>query len=153
MPNRLLPTLSAAVLMSAMVATTSAHAQCNTTALTAAEMSTNFSGETISFDCQTGCAGWMAGRAVDWNETHNADNTLVEIGTGASGVQPTAQVGNWATDDATDPDRISYTYTGDSSSPYHYNVFLLSGTLGASGSTYEFCTAGTATLKAVGTIN
>jgi len=113
----------------------------------------NFSGKTISFDCRTGCAGWMASTTVDWNETHNANNTLVEIGTGASGVQPTAEVGSWATDDSTDPDRISYTYTDDSSSPYHYNVYLRDGNLGASGSTYEFCPDGTTTLKAIGKIN
>ena len=135
------------------VAATSAHAACNGTPLTATEMSTNFATQTISFDCQTGCAGWMAGTSVDWNERHNSDNTLEEIGTGASGIQPTATVGNWATDDSTDPDRIRYTYTGDSASPYNYNVYLLGGTLGATGSTYEFCPAGTTTLKAIGTIN
>jgi len=146
MPNRLLLTLSAAVVLSATVATTSAHADCDGTPLTAADMDTHFSGETISFDCRTGCAGWMVSTPVDWNETHETDGDLVEIGTGESGV------GSWETDDSTDPDRISYTYTGDSSSPYHYNVYLLSGTLGDPNSTYEFCTDPGATLKAIGTI-
>jgi hypothetical protein len=150
MPNRLLPALSAAVLLSATVVTTSAHADCDGTPLTATQMSTNFSDKTISFDCQTGCAGWMAGTSVDWNETHETDGDLVEIGTGASGVQPTDTVGSWETDDSTDPDRISYTYDGDST--YHYNVYLRGGDLGDADSTYEFCTAGTQTLKAIGTL-
>lgn len=58
----------------------------------------------------------------------------------------TTQIGTWLISGTGVNTIVRYTY---GSTSYDYNVFLASGTAGASGSTYEFCTSGT--LKATAT--
>jgi hypothetical protein len=121
-----------------------AMADCSTDQVTDFSI---FAGKTLSFNCQNACDSWMAATSTDWHEVHNAGGSLEEIGTGASGLQPQAVVGTWM--ELTSTDEIQYTYTGDGS--YTYSVYQTSGTLGDSGSAYDFCTGGTA--KANGTID
>lgn len=61
-------------------------------------------------------------------------------------VDPTTTIGSWGVAGSGADTTVTYTYGSDS---YNYKVFLASGTLGVTGSTYEFCTNGV--LKATAT--
>jgi hypothetical protein len=89
----------------------------------------------------------MGSTSIDWQETHVNGGDLIEIGTGASGLQPTKSVGTW---DVRGRD-ICYEYDGDAGGPYCYSVY---GSIPVASGAYEFCDGrGTAGLKAIGTID
>ncbi len=122
---------------------TAAHAQCSGTPLTNAQLQ-GFRGETVSFECETACSGWMETTSPDWHETHVAGGVLEELGKPGT---PSEVVGRWEINN--NPDEICYSYNGDPSVSYCYQVF---GPIPvASGQTYEFCN--TAGLKAMGTVD
>ena len=133
---------------------TEVYAACeNNQRLNQNELKAAFPSKTVSFDCVTDCDQWMAATSVDWHERHDGaiggdEGDLIEIGTGAGGSQPSEVVGIWRIQGQ----RIRYTYTGDST-VYRFTVVPIdiSGGLGSSGSTYEFCLQGT--YKAKGTID
>ena len=132
-----------------------AQISCGSTLLTQAQLETALVGNTLTFDCKLNCDGWMASTSTDWHERHDGNGTtgsaLVEIGTGSGGVQPTEQVGTWQIDSVDDPGTVTYSYDGVTED-YTYTVELVSGTVGATGSTYNFCN-GDDNIKAVATID
>lgn len=66
-----------------------------------------------------------------WRERHDSGGALVELGTGASGVQPTAAVGSWSVSGSGADTSVTYNYgTGGS---YAYKVYSNGG------SSYDFC--------------
>ena len=126
---------------------TAANAVCDGTNLNPAQLN-SFAGETVSFNCQKDCAPWMEATLVDWHETHVGGGSLVEVGTGTTGLQPTAPVGTW--DVVASAQQICYQYTGDGT--YCYSVY--GPTPVASGLSYEFCDGpGLGGLKAIGTVD
>ena len=132
---------------------TTAYAQCTGAPLTNAQLN-QFGGKTVSFDCVTGCAGWMSSTAVDWHETHVNGGRLEEVGkegTTQESLQPREEVGTWRVNNNPEnvPDEICYTYTGGAGGPYCYQVYGTPPV--ASGSSYAFC-FGT-THKATGTVD
>ncbi|NBC12474.1 MAG: hypothetical protein GVY09_03840 [Gammaproteobacteria bacterium] len=132
-----------------------AQTACGSPRLTQTELGTALEGNTLTFDCQLNCDGWMASTSTDWHERHDGNGTtgsaLVEIGTGSGGVQPTEQVGTWQIDTTDDPGTVTYSYDGVTED-YTYTVELVSGNLGQSGSTYNFCNSGD-NIKAEATID
>jgi hypothetical protein len=77
-------------------------------------------------------------------EQHVAGGVLQDYKKGPSDpVDPTSTIGSWAVSGSGASTIVTYTYGSNS---YSYNVFLVSGTAGADGSTYDFCTG--ASLKA-----
>ena len=80
-------------------------------------------------------------------EQHVSDGNLQDYKKGPlDPVDPTKSIGSWLVSGSGASTIVTYTY---GSNVYSYNVFLVSGTAGLTGSTYDFCTG--ATVKATAT--
>ena len=55
-------------------------------------------------------------------------------------VDPTTSIGSWVVGGSGSRTTVKYTY---GSTSYYYQVFLVNGNPGETGSTYDFCTGGT----------
>jgi len=75
-------------------------------------------------------------------EEHFSGGVLKDYKLGPShAVDPETTIGSWLVSGSGTDSSVTYHYTGGSS--YSYKVYLTGGTLGANGSTYDFCGAST----------
>lgn len=84
---------------------------------------------------KTACAtGVGANAGKKWQEWHQANGTLTEYAKGANDpVDPTHDVGTWSASNGANA-VVTYTYTGDSGSPYIWALY------DDGGGNYSFCT-------------
>ncbi|MEQ1621149.1 MAG: hypothetical protein ABL919_07055 [Methylococcales bacterium] len=74
-------------------------------------------------------------------EEHHSGSILKDYKKGPiDPADPSSQIGNWNVSGSGVDTIVNYTY---GASGFSYKVYMLTGTLGADNSTYEFCNAGT----------